>query len=106
MIFFGESILGIWGSEFKNAYWILVIIGIGRFVNLATGAVGIILTMTGHEKIQSQISVISLFLIIILNVFLIKFYGVIGAAIATSTIVIGENMAKFFIVKFKLKFPI
>ena len=106
LILFGESILGIWGSEFKNAYWILVIIGIGQFVNFATGAVGIILAMTGHEKTLSQISVISLFLVIILNVFLIKLYGIVGAAISTSSVVIGENVVKFLLVKYKLKLTV
>ena len=40
LVFAGKWILGIWGNEFKEAYWILVILGFGQLINLSTGAVG------------------------------------------------------------------
>lgn len=102
-IVFGDSILGLWGEEFKEAYWVLVILGIGQFVNLSTGAVGLILIMTGHERVQSRISLISVFSNIILNVILIKFYGIMGAAFATAFTVSTENIVKYYFVKFKYR---
>ncbi|RLD45107.1 MAG: flippase [Bacteroidetes bacterium] len=98
----GKFILGIWGTEFTEAYWILVILSIGQFVNIATGTVGVILTMTGNEKIQSKISLVSLSLYLLLMPILIKLLGVNGAAIATAIVLIGENIAKVIYVKRKV----
>lgn len=98
-LFFGNSILSIWGSEFIEAYWILLILSFGQLVNIATGAVGVIMIMTGHEKVQSKISFIFAIINIILNVILIKKYGALGAAIATATVVISSNFLKVFFVK-------
>ncbi len=98
---FGKSVLGFWGDEFKAAYLILLIISIGQFFNIGTGATGIILIMTGHEKITSRITLISLGLNILLNFILIQQMGIIGAAIATAATVSSENIIKIIIVKRK-----
>ena len=87
------------GSKFMNAYWILVILSIGQIVNLGTGAVGLILIMTGNEKVQSKLSIIFAILIIILNIILIKFWNAIGAAVATSLIITASNIFKVYFVK-------
>ena len=98
-ILFGESILSIWGDEFREAYIILLILGFGQLVNLSTGAVGIVLIMTGHEKIQRNISIVFMFIFLILSLLLVSLYGVLGAAIATSITISGINLTKVFYVK-------
>lgn len=104
LIFFlisGQWILGFWGSEFQEAYWILVILSVGQFFNIATGCSGILLIMCGHEKIHGYISSVSVILNIILNVILISNYGALGAAIATAITVILSNILKVIMVKRK-----
>lgn len=100
--FFGNNILVLWGSEFKNAYYLLVILSIGQLVNLGTGAVGSLLIMTGNEKIQGRIAVIFLLLSIPLNFILIKKYGGIGAAISTALIVSLQNIIRLIFVRIKV----
>lgn len=97
--FLGEHILNLWGNEFTEAYTILLIVAIGQLVNLGTGAVGVIMLMTGHERIQSKISLAYVALNIILNFGLIYLYGIIGAAIATTTTLIISNVIKVIFVK-------
>lgn len=90
----GKQILGIWGEEFQEAYLYLLILSVGQLVNLSTGAVGIILIMTGHEKIVGRVSLVTMLLSIFLNFAFIKIWGGLGACIATSSILIFENLLK------------
>ncbi|MCK5814994.1 MAG: flippase [Flavobacteriaceae bacterium] len=99
--FFGEEILSIWGKEFVESYWILIIIAIGKFFNISSGPAGQLLIMCGFHKIQSQI--ISVFMIVnfILNTILIYFYGVIGAALGTAIVMAGVSLTEIVIAKLK-----
>lgn len=81
---FGHSILNIFGAEFTQGYWVLIILGISQLFNAFTGSVGNMLLMTGFEK-ETLISYgSSVVLNIVLNLWLIPIYGIYGAAIATA----------------------
>jgi O-antigen/teichoic acid export membrane protein len=102
-IVLGQWLLDFWGVGFQEAYWVLVILSIGQFFNMATGCSGMILVMCGFEKIHGYISVVALILNIILNVLLILSYGALGAAIATAITATFANLTKLFFVRKKLK---
>jgi O-antigen/teichoic acid export membrane protein len=105
VIFFvtlGQWLLGFWGVEFQQAYWVLVIIVIGQFFNIATGCSGMLLVMCGYEKTHGYISLAALILNIILNVVLISNFGALGAAIATAITVMIENVSKVIFAKQKV----
>lgn len=101
-LFFGNSLLSLWGNEFSSAYSILITLSIGQFFNLSTGAVGVLLVMTGYERILSKISVNFLFLNLVLNLVLIYNFGALGAAVSTAFCVISQNLLKLYYVKIKL----
>lgn len=105
-IFSGNWILSIWGEEFVEAYWILIILGFGQLVNLSTGALGIILIMTGHEKTQRNISICFMMIFLILSFTIIPIYGALGASIASATTVLGINITKLIYVKKNTKINI
>lgn len=98
-IFGGKWILSLWGVGFEKAYWILVILGFGQLINISTTGVGLLLSMTGGEKVLGRISIISLSLNIVLNFILIKLYDITGAAIATSVSVSVTNFVKYYYAK-------
>lgn len=98
-ILFGKDILGLWGSDFIEAYMVLIILGIGQMVNISTGCSGLLLIMCGFEKTHGYISVIFVSINLVLNYFLILRYGAIGAATATSLTVIFENIFKVYYAK-------
>ncbi len=84
MIFFAESILNIFGSEFVPGATSLIILSIGWLVLSSTGSVSQIITMSGRSKL-SLINASSVLVInILLNSLLIPQYGVTGAALATA----------------------
>lgn len=98
---FGEWFLGLWGAEFKDAYWILIILVSGQVFNISTGCSGVLLNMGGFEKYHGFISLFGLFINIILNVILIFEFGAFGAALATTLTVIVENLSKVILAKLK-----
>lgn len=98
----GRFTLSLWGADFIDSYYILIVLTIGQFINLSTGPVGFLLMMCNQEKTLSRISIFSLALNLSLNYILIRLWGAIGAAIATSISIIFENITKVIFVKKKL----
>lgn len=99
-----EKIMALFGSGYEEAAILFSILVLGQFINVATGSVGWLLMMTGHEKEYNISSVISSCLTIILSVVLTMQFGVIGAAIATAIGVSIQNIISIFIVKSRLGF--
>ena len=99
---FGQWLLSFWGDDFQEAYWVLLILAIGQFFNIATGCSGMLLMMCGFEKVHGYISVVSVVLNIILNLYLIANYGALGAAAATAITVILSNIIKVIMVNRKI----
>ena len=74
----------VFGSDFVNAWLPLSILCFGQLFNSIIGPVGIVLNMTGNERITSKGVFISSILNIFLNAVLIPPMGVVGAAIAST----------------------
>ena len=104
MIFLPELIMELFGDEFKVAGNLLVIMAIGQFINVATGSVGYLLNMSGHEKDFRRVTFFAGPLTVILCFILINQYGVLGAAIATATGLSLQNMMALFMVRKRLGF--
>jgi O-antigen/teichoic acid export membrane protein len=84
-ILFPAPILGLFGSEFSMGASALAILTVGQFINVASGSVGYLLIMTGHEMLVRNNTAFSLALNIVLQILLIPKLGLLGAAISTAT---------------------
>ncbi len=84
IMIFPEFFLGIFGVSFLEARISLIILLFGQIINVLSGSVGIILNMTGKQKVFRNILFFSLFINIILNYVLIPRLGLNGAAIAST----------------------
>jgi len=85
LICFSEYILSMFGINYilaKNALWILLI---AQFFNSITGPSALYLNMTGRQKKLNVILLISLIINVVLNILLVPTFGMLGAAIATTT---------------------
>ncbi len=102
IIIFREWILGIFGTEFISGVTILIILCIGQLINSMSGSVGVIMQMTGHQKVYQNIVLIALILNIVLNFTLIPLYGIFGAAIATVVSISSWNLIGAIYLKQKL----
>jgi O-antigen/teichoic acid export membrane protein len=94
LLFFSEYVLSTFGSNYilaKNALWILLI---AQFFNSITGPSALYLNMTGRQKKLNGILVISLLINVVLNIILVPDFGMLGAAISTTTsFVISKTLA-------------
>lgn len=99
ILLFPEFFLGLFGKEFVIAKYSLIILALGQFVNAASGSVVNVLNMTGKEKTAKNIILISAIINVLLNLILIPKYGILGAAIATTTSTIIWNLLAVYFIK-------
>ena len=83
LILFRNQVLLLFGEEFLIGGRTLVIISLGMLFNAMSGSVAQILNMTNNQKQFRNFTLISAVLNVFLNYFLIKSYGIEGAAIAS-----------------------
>ncbi|MES9825020.1 MAG: flippase [Candidatus Thiodiazotropha endolucinida] len=84
LVFFVEPITALYGQGFNIGLTAFYILLIGQAVNAATGPVGFIVSMTGHQMLLAKVQGTSAVINILLNMILIPRYGMVGAAIATA----------------------
>jgi O-antigen/teichoic acid export membrane protein len=85
-------ILALFGNYALSAASPLLILLVGQLINSMTGAVSVLLMMTGAEKFTSIASALTLLLNIVLMLALVPDFGAVGAAIATAITVIVWNL--------------
>lgn len=101
---FPEWIMSLFGDEFTSAATALMILATGQFINIATGSVGYLLSMTGHERSVRDNVLISGVISVVLGLTLIPLLGVIGAATAYACGVASQNLLGVYQVKKHLGF--
>ena len=101
---FPEFFMKLFGEEYVAAAPLLIILSLGQFVNVVTGSVGILLTMSGHERDMRNILMFSALTAIFLAIILTDIWGVWGAALATAISVSLQNLGAVWLVKKRLGF--
>jgi len=96
IILFHNELLNIFGIEYISGGVALIILCIGQFINVTTGSVGVLMTMTGLESITAKIILFSILLNVILNLILILYLGINGAAIATAITIACSNIMMLY----------
>lgn len=74
----------LFGAPYAGGAHALVIMAIGQLLNAASGCVGILLVMSGHQKITSALFTSLFAMNLLLSVLLIPRWGIVGAAWATA----------------------
>lgn len=97
-----DLILQLFGPQFKEGAGPLRILAVGQFVNLATGPVGTLLMMTGHEKLMCNNVAASAALNLLGNLLLVPSYGAAGAATSTALSLAFMNIVLWIMVWKKL----
>jgi O-antigen/teichoic acid export membrane protein len=104
MFFFPEVLMGLFGDDFLSAAPLLQILVLGQLINVVTGSVGYLLTMSGHERDMRNITLVAGIIAVTLTLTLTKAYGVKGCAIATAVSLAFQNLAAVYYVKKRLGF--
>ncbi|WP_406828067.1 oligosaccharide flippase family protein [Microbulbifer sp. ARAS458-1] len=104
MLVFPEFLMGLFGEGFSGGAHLLQILVIGQFVNVLTGSVGYLLTMSGHEKDFRNTVLISGPVAVGLAFALTPVWGATGSAVATAVAVATQNLIAVWQVKRRLGF--
>jgi O-antigen/teichoic acid export membrane protein len=90
-------------SQYAQAYHAIIIISLGALINAYTGINNGILYFSKKYKTGLALLLFLLVTTIILDVMLIPFFGINGAAIATSTALSVYNIIKYFYIRYSFK---
>ena len=98
LVFLGKPLISLlYGPNFRAAYWAMVLLILGQFINSITGSTGFFMNMTGERKIVS----ISMIFNIILNIVFIPQFGIYGAALSGMSSIILWNATTLTYIKKK-----
>jgi O-antigen/teichoic acid export membrane protein len=103
MMIFPDSVLRLFGPDFGTGAPLLRLLSIGQFINVATGSVGYLLMMTGHERILRLNITLATAINLWLCLWLIPKMGPFGAAIATAAPIALVNILCAYFVYAKLR---
>jgi O-antigen/teichoic acid export membrane protein len=92
ILFHAHSILGLFGTGFSAGTWALVLLATGQLINAAVGSVGFMIQMTARQDWFLANNLIAGALNVALNLWLIPQWGILGAAVATSSSVALNNL--------------
>ena len=79
-----DQVMALFGVEFQQGAFALVVLVLGSLVNVATGPVATLLNMANYETIVLRIQIAEAGLNAVLLVLLVPPFGVLGAAVATT----------------------
>lgn len=101
-LLFPRTILSLFGPEFAGASTALMILAGGQLANIATGPIGGIMIMSGHERLSLQLSMIGLVIAVALCVTLVPSVGLVGAASAIAVAMIARNAIAYIVMRRRL----
>lgn len=92
-------LMRLFGGDFEHGALVLLILAAGQFINTVSGPAGLILQMTGNERVFQKIVIGTIALNAALDIILIPSYGISGAALASTVGMFFWNAAAVFSVK-------
>lgn len=101
IVLFPDQIMNLFGTGFVKGTSVLITLSLAHFVNAIAGSVGFILVMSGKQDIEFANIFGMATINIILNIWLIQIYGIIGAALGTGISIAFINILRLIEV-FKL----
>lgn len=96
-----HNIIDLLPGEYSGIYRVVVIIGLAKLFNMATGVNGTIILNSRHYRFDLYTNILLVFLTVFTNLLLIPPLGITGAAIATALSIFIYNVMKFIFVWIK-----
>lgn len=98
-----EALYQLIPGKFSGGLWVVFYIGLSNLFVMGTGVSGLMIVYSKYYRINLVFNSILILLTIISNYFLIKSYGIIGAAIATAITYFIYNAIKVIYIKWRFK---
>jgi len=90
------------GSQYATGYWVVMIVGTGKLVDMIFGPSSEIIVYSKYYRFNIILIILLAIIIITANNILIPLYGIEGAAWATALILIIFNLVKFIFIWFRM----
>jgi len=84
---------------YDSAIGVVIIVSLGKLFSMSMGCLNNIISNSKYYSYVFWFSVSSAILAVVLNVLLIKTYGILGAAIATLAVILFINLSKIILVQ-------
>ena len=98
LLIFKDMIFNFFGDDYIVETSVLMLLLFGHLINVLSGSVGRVLTLSGNGWVHFKNSIIAIILSIIMALILIPQNFIIGAAISTSLALIIKNLLGVFYV--------
>lgn len=97
-----ELLLGtVYGDYYVKARFALVALAAGRLFNVVSGPCGLVLLMTGSERLMSRTNLITLALGIIIMTLGARFGGIAGLAMSAAAVMVAQNLVMLILAHVK-----
>lgn len=103
IIIFALPLMRIFGPDFAAGWPVLVVGAIGQLVNCGVGSVGYLLLMSGNQRRLVKVQFAMAGVSVLANVALIPALGIVGAALAASSVNVGQNLWNLYEVRQALR---
>ena len=90
-----DSLFLLLPDVYSAGKWVVFIVGIGKLIEMVTGANGIIMINSKHYRVSFYTNIILVVITIAANYLLIPLYGIEGAAIASAFALLVYNGVKY-----------
>ncbi|WP_434739780.1 flippase [Micromonospora sp. SH-82] len=94
------DLLRVFDGSIATGATVTVVLALGQLVNAATGPCGTVLNMSGRVALNMADNVAALVINVLLNLWLIPAYGIVGSAVAWSVSLIVVNIARVWQVRY------
>ena len=99
IVLLAPFLLSLFGDDFVAHAYLTAVLAIGFVAKSFVGPAELYLNVLGQQKICALVFLVAAVLNMLLNIILIPLFGLLGAAIATSTALVGLSVGLFFITK-------
>jgi O-antigen/teichoic acid export membrane protein len=98
-----DSLLALMPEEYSAAKYVILFMGIGYLVDLATGSNGAIIGTSAYYRYDTLFMVLLVVFTILTNFWLIPIYGIVGSGIASCLTYILFNALRLLFIQIKFK---
>lgn len=90
---FAEPLLGLFGPEFVKAATVMRVVVVGQAIYVVTGPAGLALAMTGHERVNLMVTLVSTIFLLIMTPVAAHQWGLIGISAFMGIAFVARNVA-------------
>ncbi len=90
-------------DDYMVALEVVLIVSVGKLFTMSMGCLNNIITNSQYYYYVFWFSTLSAVLAVVLNLYLIRWYGIIGAAYATLFVIVFINLLKIILVQYRFK---